>query len=208
MFTVDYRRRLYPAPPKEAAGSTQADTDAMARNGTTAVHHSGDVMSPNKGKHVVSVDLQALPQSISDLFFVLSAYNCGDLAKFPSPVVRLFATDPKHQLTKFALTESYHSEACVMSVLSKTNGRWNLKDLCIPSEGTVKLYKPIHEKIATELQQHHVKWRRRGDALRTLSLLKEGRCCGVVGREAEASVWHLILERVPEMLWGDIFSYL
>jgi len=206
-FTVDYRKRLFPAAPEGAAKAPE-QVNELARNGTTAVHHSGDVMSPGKGKHVISVDLQAMPPSITDLFLVLSAYNCGDLAKFPSPVVRLFATDPAHQLTKFALTESYHTEACIMSVLSNTHGRWSLRDICLPSQGTVKLYKPIHEKIATELQLHHAKWRRRGDALRTLTLLQKGRCCGVVGQEETADLFHLILEKVPEMLWSDIFSYL
>jgi len=212
-FTVDYRNRLYPREdtnePQRRKPEHEAHIDAVAKNGMTAVHHSGDVMSPGKGKHVVSVDLNALPESITDLFLVLSAYNCRDLAKFPSPVVRLFATDPAHQLTKFSLTESYHTEAVVMSALSKSqNGRWSLRDICLPCPGTVRNYKPIHDLIASQLQLHHVKWRRRGDALRTLALLQRGRCCGVVGQEATANLYHLILERVPEMLWGDIFSFL
>ena len=73
---------------------------------THAVKHSGDVMTSTDGSHILYIKLDALPDYITELYFVLSAYNCGDLGKFRQPSVRLFDADnPTHQLCMYDLNQ-------------------------------------------------------------------------------------------------------
>ena len=71
-----------------------------------AITHSGDVMTSTDGSHILYINLDALPDYITDLYFVLSAYNCGDLGKFKQPSVHLFDADnPTHQLCMYDLNQ-------------------------------------------------------------------------------------------------------
>merc|ERR1719174_1461873 len=54
------------------------------------------------------------------MFFVLSAYNCGDLSQFRAPSIHLFDADnPKHQLCMYDLVKVGSTEAVVMCSISR-----------------------------------------------------------------------------------------
>ena len=47
-------------------------------------------MHPTGGRHELTVSLPRLPIRTTDVFFALSAYNCGNLSLFRKPSIRFF----------------------------------------------------------------------------------------------------------------------
>ena len=173
------------------------------------VKHSGDIMTDQTGKHVLEVDLKGLPPHITDLFFVLSAYNCGDLSLFPNPSVKLYSPkDPSRSLTEFELAQAGSTEATVMNSVSRNiRGHWEMVACNFPSAGTVRDYKPVREAIVPT-QRRHVAWRRRKDALKFLIMLRqEGRVIPVIGHEDFTETLFMISALIPTALWRQIFHY-
>jgi len=175
------------------------------------IKHSGDVMTKTTGKHVLKVNLLSIPQTITDLFFILSAYRCGDLSLFPSPTVRLYSPkDPSRQLVQFELSQVGRTQATVMSSISRNvGGQWEMKSWAIPCSGTVRNYDPMKEAIQPA-QRRHVTWRRRKDLLMLLLSIQEqeDRCVPVIGHEQFTDALHHIASLVPAALWRIIFQYL
>merc|ERR1712137_1023419 len=57
---------------------------SAGRGKGAAILHTGDVMSGGGGTHVIRVRLASLPSNATDVFFVVSAYNCRNLSLFQS----------------------------------------------------------------------------------------------------------------------------
>merc|ERR1712151_1101277 len=108
------------------------------------VEHSGDLMRETEGQHTMKVELDNLPATITDLFFVLAAWNCDDISLFPSPSVRLFDGDrPGNQLTEYNIEKAGHSQAVVMCALSRSKGPWIMQAFGATCGGNCKYYAPI-----------------------------------------------------------------
>ncbi len=91
-----------------------------SKNTQLAVSHSGDVMGSTSGKHVIKFDLELIPAHITDVHIALSAYNCGDLSRFPPPTIRLYDVDrPDHQLLDYRLTSAGSNQAVLMCSLRR-----------------------------------------------------------------------------------------
>jgi hypothetical protein len=116
----------------------------------SAVRHSGDVLDDGVacGKHAVQVDLDLLPQSISHLFFVLSAYKSEALTCFSDFSVHfLNAEFPEHRLTRCEIDISDSAQANIACYLSKASGPWVLERVSTASAGNVSNYDPIIKTI-------------------------------------------------------------
>lgn len=141
------------------------------------ISHSGDVMTPTGGSHVIRLNLAGLPQRVTDLFFVLSAYHCRDLSRFHKPSVRLLDADnPDHELTKYQISQAGTSSAVVMcSVSREADGRsWSVSAYGKKSSGTVRDYTEIAQAVL-EFQQRFPNWRNRFWLLRLSALWQRGR---------------------------------
>lgn len=123
-------------------------------------------MRETEGQHTMKVDLDNLPDMVTDLFFVLAAYNCDDISLFPSPSVQLFDGDrPDNQLTEYNIEKAGRSQAVVMCALSRANGPWNVQAFGVTCGGNVLCYTPIEAQIAL-LQARHQRWEARGRLLK------------------------------------------
>jgi hypothetical protein len=120
-------------------------------------------MGKNSGKHVIKLDLHSIPPSVSDVFIVLSAYECADLSRFPPPVIRLFdAENSKHELARYQLASAGSAPAVIMCVIRRggPGGGWLVDTCSRTSAGTVRDYSPIKAAIAP-IQMRHARWRHR-----------------------------------------------
>lgn len=127
-----------------------------------SVLHSGDVMSPEGGTHVIRVCLSDLPEFATDCFFVISAYNCRNLSLFRSLNMRLFdAATPSHRpLSSFTTTDAGNASAALVCALTRRVGAWCVRTFGQACDGTIRDYTPIEDTIAP-VQETHSRWRRR-----------------------------------------------
>lgn len=127
-----------------------------------SVLHSGDVMSAEGGTHVIRACLSDLPGFTTDLFFVISAYNCRNLSLFRSLNMRLFdaCTPSSRPLTTFTTSDAGHASAALVCALTRKSGRWFVRSFMQACDGTIRDYTPIEKTIAP-VQENHSRWRRR-----------------------------------------------
>lgn len=130
-----------------------------------SVLHSGDVMSPGGGSHVIRVRLAQLPDHVTDCFFTLSAYNCRDLSLFRQPSMRLFDADcPSHLLTTYEVADAGHASAVVVCALTRSREAWTVRGFSRTCDATVRDYAPLEAAIAP-VQEPYLRWRRRRDVI-------------------------------------------
>ena len=132
------------------------------------VKHSGDVMNfaAKQGRHEIDLDLDLLPDRVTDVALTLSAYNSGDLSMFVQPEIRLFDLDnPMHELTPRYTVHQTKNEAAIMCTLRKrnelSNASWSIFADRTTGVGTVRDYRPIRKLLEGTIQRHD-RWARRG----------------------------------------------
>lgn len=114
------------------------------------LYHSGDIMNhtTRTGKHTINLSLKNLPEHISHLFFVLSAYKCNDLSLFPNPTVSLCKKWDPRPLCEYSLTSAGKTQAVIMCCLIRNDeGGWTVLAIGKPAQGNVKNYSDIHQSI-------------------------------------------------------------
>jgi len=157
-----------------------------------SVQHSGDVMSETGGKHTIMLKLDALPASVTDLFFVLSAFDCEDLSLFLNPETEIYDTSTGNKLTEYMIAEAGKTQALIMTQISRRDGPWIVNNLGLPTDGRVGCYDPIRQTIGNIFAERD-HWERRGHLVKMKVLLKTGRM--VAGPPGPAqTMWQNILE--------------
>lgn len=142
-------------------GEPTRDALIRCRSINRAVRHSGDVCSAQGGEHRMTLDLAALPLNVTDLYFVLSAYDSADLSVFPNPSVEIHDTASGRELTEYTISSAGHTQGIVMCSFSRTESRkWVVRKLGLPTSGNSKNYEPIRQTIQ-ELQASYLNWERR-----------------------------------------------
>jgi stress response protein SCP2 len=174
-----------------------------------AVHHSGDVMRRDGGRHEITVRLPQLNDETTDVFFALSAYNCGDLSLFREPSISFFDAFDDSSLAKYTVSSYGNAEAVVLAKLQRHRGTWRVVAHGVVSKGTVRDYTPILKDVAP-LQVAYDLHRRRFWLIRLGALLAAGR---VLVRAScascqEAQLMERIFDDVPEVLFRRIVQFL
>lgn len=160
--------------PSQRASTATLEWSAGRGKGATVLH-SGDVMSPDGGSHVIRVRLADLPAYATECFFVISAYNCRNLSLFGSLNMRLFDAEcPSQLLSKFTIADAGRASAVVVCSLARKLNAWCVQALSQTCDATVRDYTPIEAAVAP-LQEHHCRWRRRKPFVLLAALLEADR---------------------------------
>jgi len=128
-------------------GSGKGQTGPDATFGS--VRHAGDVMEDEHrvGKQVIMIRLDLMPKRVTDLVFVLSAYNSRDLSKFTDLTASVVDTDGGAELAS-ARVASAGAEAFIMcSVYRLSDGLWRVNSLMSAAKGTARDYRPLMARL-------------------------------------------------------------
>jgi len=169
---VDFRSAHEDRHVHDGQHSQQAAT--ICRSITRAVQHSGDLINEDGGQHRMVLSLDALPPSVTDLFFVLAAFECNDLSLFEDPTVDIHDVVLGRRLTSFRIASAGRAQAVVMCSFTRDpdHGKWVLHGLGIPTDGNAKDYEPIKQTIITRCQQGYSRWERRQHIVKLRALHK------------------------------------
>eukprot|EP00929_Paragymnodinium_shiwhaense_P022456 TRINITY_DN14348_c0_g2_i1.p1 TRINITY_DN14348_c0_g2~~TRINITY_DN14348_c0_g2_i1.p1 ORF type:complete len:620 (-),score=55.14 TRINITY_DN14348_c0_g2_i1:223-2028(-) len=195
-----------------AEKTANATFEWSAGTGSNAcITHSGDVNTSDGGSHVIRLRLDRLPANVTDCFFVLSAYNCRNLSMFKDPRMQIFdGENPHHSLSKYAVGDAgdagNHAAVTVCS-LSREGDVWAVNAYGFTSDGTVRCYAPIEERIAS-IQAKHSNWRRRRDLILLSSLWHADRAYprAVIEGEPEDAVAGTL--ELPAQLFQHVVQFL
>ena len=112
--------------------------------------HSGDVMTPDSGKHVVNVNLSKLPAAVGNVFIVLSCYQSATLYDILAPVVCVEDTSTGNALCGYQLDDAAsnlkQTKCVIMCRIHRASpgAEWKVDALGeLLSAGTVNDYSPI-----------------------------------------------------------------
>lgn len=101
---------------------------------SNSVRHSGDQQVNGVSKHVIEVDLDSLPVSVTRLFFTLCACGCADLSGFKNPAINLHDQDAQPMCT-YAIEKAGRAPTVVMAAISRTPGAgWQVTAIGFHSE--------------------------------------------------------------------------
>jgi len=144
-------------------GEHNEEAATLCRSIHRAVQHSGDIMSEVGGEHRMSLDLDALPPGVTDLFFVLAAFDCNDLSLFENVAVGIHDVVLGRELTNYRIETAGHAQAVVMCSFTREadHGKWVVYGLGIPTTGNTKDYEPIKNTISSRCQMSYSRWERR-----------------------------------------------
>eukprot|EP00929_Paragymnodinium_shiwhaense_P022455 TRINITY_DN14348_c0_g1_i1.p1 TRINITY_DN14348_c0_g1~~TRINITY_DN14348_c0_g1_i1.p1 ORF type:complete len:615 (-),score=92.13 TRINITY_DN14348_c0_g1_i1:566-2410(-) len=207
---VDYRGALSQRQGiKNNKEVTSATYEWSAGKGNDAcITHSGDVLTSDGGSHVIRLRLDTLPANVTDCFFVLSAYNCGNLSMFKNPRMQIFdAENPHHSLSSYAVADAGSQAAVTVCSLSRDGDAWAVNVYGLTSGGTVRCYTPIEEKIAS-IQAKYGNWRRRRDLILLSNLWHSDRAYprAVIEGEPEDAVAGVL--ELPAQLFQHVVQFL
>ena len=173
-----------------------------------AVKHSGDVMRENGGRHEITVHLPQVSSTVTDLFFTLSAYNCGDLSLFREPSIKFFDAFDDTELAKYTVSSCGGAQAVVLANLQRTSGgSWQVHAHGKKSSGTVRDYAPILQDIAP-FQEFYDRRRRRFWLVRLGALAAAGRLLVRARASHEAQLLEKIFDEVPECVLRQLVMFL
>ncbi|RIA95137.1 hypothetical protein C1645_872983 [Glomus cerebriforme] len=118
------------------------------------ISHSGDIMDyiNNRGHHRITANLASMPNHVTKLYFILSAYNSPNIGCFPNPSFKMYdPADPDIQLCSYTIQSAAASQAVIMCVVEKNErddkGNWNIFEIGRLSDGNAMNYQPIMNTI-------------------------------------------------------------
>jgi len=137
---------------------------SLCRSISTAVQHHGDSATETGGEHRISMDLEALPLAVTDLFFVVAAPDGRDLSHFTSTRVRIMDLVLGRQLTEYSVASAGDAKAAALCSLTKDpdHSKWVVHALGATVPGGVKDYDEMAAALAGR-QLGYLAWARRKD---------------------------------------------
>mmetsp|Transcript_96 Transcript_96/g.175 ORF Transcript_96/g.175 Transcript_96/m.175 type:complete len:1077 (+) Transcript_96:112-3342(+) len=109
----------------------------------------------------MNIDISALPAEVTDLFFVMSAFEADDMSGFDDKSISVIDVVRGRELISYGFDVGT-AKAAVVCNLSRNGSGWVFHALGTPAEGTVREYEPILRLLA-EKQNDHLNWERRKD---------------------------------------------
>lgn len=206
---VDFRGAHSVVPDCAEKKPSSASLEWSAGKGKHAsVLHSGDVMSPEGGTHVIRVSLKDLPAFATDCFFVISAYNCRNLSMFRSLSMRLFnvksaAAGP---LTSFTTADAGNASAALVCGLMRKMDVWHVRTFGKACDGTIRDYAPIESTIAP-VQENHCRWRRRRPFILLEALWRLRRAVLWDERQEEKDLVVTLIVKLHPHLFQEIMEF-
>ncbi|CAG8477173.1 7298_t:CDS:2 [Paraglomus brasilianum] len=119
---------------------------------TQNTRHSGDVLNrtTRRGHHKITSKLDELPENVTHLYFILSAWNSPSIGCYKTPTFSLLDSEhPDKNLCRYELENVAHSKAVIMCSVARAGTKWNVYIVGTESAGNAKDYRPIEQKIQT-----------------------------------------------------------
>mmetsp|Transcript_42904 Transcript_42904/g.100712 ORF Transcript_42904/g.100712 Transcript_42904/m.100712 type:complete len:1205 (-) Transcript_42904:65-3679(-) len=131
---------------------------------------------PTQG-NVMRLDLPAIPLDVSEVFFILSAFETDSLKFFADIGLELYDYHSKRLLMRLPMDMQgkKDTKSLVMGGLTRVKGAWIFNGMGMPSKGTVKGdLSPVLQLISDYQGAGHSNWARRGlfVRLRVMSKLR------------------------------------
>lgn len=120
------------------------------------VKHSGDHMDDRKriGHHFIDVSIEDIPTEVTNLFFVLSAWNASTISRYPNPSLSFYEkSTPDANLCSTTFTHASDYSAVIMCSLSRTKNGWVVYENGQTSNGNAKDYAPIRQTVQKLIQE-------------------------------------------------------
>ena len=120
------------------------------------VKHSGDHMDDRKrrGHQVIDVSINDIPKNVTNLFFVLSAWNAPTISRYPNPSLSFYEkSNPEANLCSTTFTHASDHSAVVMCSLSRTKNGWVVYENGQTSSGNAKDYEQIKKTISKLIKE-------------------------------------------------------
>lgn len=119
------------------------------------IQHSGDVMQGNNGAHTIEIDLEALDNSVSCCYFVISAWDDATLSDILSPSVSFSNAEDNSMLCRYDLDAhdkvSYLTSVIMCRLYQSTDtegrSRWHVQAIGEAHEGAADRYGPIYNAV-------------------------------------------------------------
>lgn len=90
------------------------------------------------------VYLDRLPESVTEIFFALSAYHCGDLSLFAAPQFRIFDAEwPECRISDYQVADAGRAEAVIVCCLYRHEGFWKVNSFGKTCSGTAWDFRPM-----------------------------------------------------------------
>lgn len=167
---VDFRSRsrngaesVLPSPSHDGKRRQQeADEQSLKlrRGIARCIQHSGDETTETGAMQRISIDMTAVPGEVTDIYFVLSAYEESTLATFTNVHIGIYDVQSNRKLTSYRLSDAGATKAAVMCSLSRPEGKWIVQGVGKHCLGNVNDYEPVIQAIA-DRQNDYDCWVRR-----------------------------------------------
>jgi hypothetical protein len=148
-----------------------------------------------------------VPPKVTDLYFLLSAYNCGDLALFKKPSINFIDAASQAELATYTSVPCSGVQACVLATLQRRGTAWRVLAHGRGASGTVRDYAPILQALVP-FQAHYANVRRRFWLIRLHALAAGGRLATRARASIEAQLLESIFDEVPDMIFRSLVMYL
>lgn len=139
---------------EEAIDYSHTMSQFYDEKGNCAIQHSGDVIDhkKNQGTHTVHIALHALPERITRLYFVLSAWTLT-LKQVVQPWVRFSDPATEMELCRYNMDPSRGEQTAVIMCCMQRgrNNQWTVTAIGDYCMGKASHYGPIYNKIAASL---------------------------------------------------------
>jgi len=175
-------------------GEETEEAAALCRSIQRAVRHSGDIASDGGGEHRMALDLEALPPNVTDLFFVLAAFECKDISLFTDPCVEIHDVVSGRELTSYRVGAMEHTQALIICSFTKDpdHAKWVVHGLGYPTEGSARDYGPVKRTVAQRCQGSYSRWERRQHLVKIRVLHKCKRLTALSSNQFAQFLWRVL----------------
>lgn len=173
-----------------------------------AIQHCGDELHETGAEQHMRLNLNALPNGVTDIFLCLAAYQCDDLSAFPNPTVEIHdVANDFRMLSEFSIESAGNSQAVVMCSITRDpdHRKWVIHGLGTPCSGGVHDYAPIKEVIA-DRQAGYQRWERRSHMIKFKMLRRHDRIKEHSCSEFAKFVWRLL--DLPDVIFQTVVMWL
>ncbi|CAG8447959.1 12478_t:CDS:2 [Ambispora leptoticha] len=116
------------------------------------MRHYGDNIDAvnSRGNHKITAKLHELPEHVTHLYFILSAFQSNTIGEFKTPNFRLYdESQPDKQLCTYTIQDASDSQAVIMCCVSRVgNGMWHVIEVGKLTIGNANDYDPIMISIS------------------------------------------------------------
>ncbi|CAE7510219.1 unnamed protein product [Symbiodinium natans] len=172
-----------PSAGQDAAQTGNKDSfhkEELTKKVKRALRHSPPASEHAQEARMI-VDVSAMPNEVTDLYFVMSTFEADDLANFTSPSFSLIDVAREQELTSYSFTPT-KSQSAIVCNLSRHNNAWIVMGVGTPCKGDSRKPDELLKRLA-DFQGRHLNWERRRDLVKLRVLEKCGRMARCSGSE-------------------------